>query len=137
MLKVILDTSVFVSVILSKNPDAAPSRILQRWQRGDFCLVISPQLQKELIIVLLRKGIKTESIENLVMVIETLALQIEGVYEATILNNIDPNDNMFLAAAYEAKADYLVSLDNHLLSLKFYHGTQILTPSLFLQRLSS
>ena len=47
--------------------------------------------------------------------------------------NIDPDDNMFLAAAYEAKADYLVSLDNHLLSLKFYHGTQILTPGLFLR----
>jgi predicted nucleic acid-binding protein len=40
---------------------------------------------------------------------------------------------MFLAVAYEAKADYLVSLDNHLLSLKFYHGTQILTPGLFLR----
>jgi hypothetical protein len=41
-------------------------------------------------------------------------------------------DNKFLAAAYEAKADYLVSLDNHLLRLKYYHGTQILTPNLFL-----
>jgi putative PIN family toxin of toxin-antitoxin system len=68
-----------------------------------------------------------------VTTIETLAIQIEGVYEATILDNIDPDDNMFLAAAYEAKADYLVSLDNHLLSLKFYHGTQILTPNLFLR----
>jgi putative PIN family toxin of toxin-antitoxin system len=135
MIKVILDTSVFVSAILSKNPDTAPNRILQKWQMEDFCLVISPQLQQELIIVLLRKGIKVELIENLVIVIETLALQIEGVYEATILDNIDPNDNIFLAAAYEAKADYLVSLDNHLLSLKFYHGTQILTPSLFLQSL--
>lgn len=133
MIKVILDTSVFVSAILSKNPNAAPNRILQKWQNGDFCLVISPQLQKELIIVLLRKGINTELVENLVTAIETLALQIEGVYEATTLDNIDPNDNIFLAAAYEAKANYLVSLDNHLLSLKFYHGTQILIPSLFLQ----
>lgn len=133
MIKVILDTSVFVSAILSKTPDSAPNRILQKWQNGYFCLVISPQLQKELIIVLVRKGIKIELIENLVTVIETLALHIEGVYEATTLDNIDPNDNIFLAATYEAKADYLVSLDNHLLSLKFYHGTQILTPSLFLQ----
>ncbi len=135
MLKVVLDTSVFVAAILSKNPKTAPNQILTRWQEGDFSLVISPQLQEELIIVLLRKGIKSESIENLVMILETLAIQIEGVYEATILDNIDPNDNMFLAAAYEAKADYLVSLDNHLLSLKYYHGTQILTPSLFLRAL--
>ncbi len=44
---------------------------------------------------------------------------------------------MFLAASYEAKADYLVSLDNHLLSLKDYHSTQILTPSLFLKALET
>ena len=133
MVKVILDTSVFIAAILSKNPETAPNKILNKWQEGDFRLVISPQLQEELVIILLRKGIKSESIENLVTVIETLALQIEGVYEATILENIDPDDNMFLATAYEAKADYLVSLDNHLLSLKFYHGTQILTPGLFLK----
>ncbi|MEA5535527.1 putative toxin-antitoxin system toxin component, PIN family [Crocosphaera sp. XPORK-15E] len=133
MLKVVLDTSVFVSAILSKNRETSPSIILEKWQQRSFNLVISPQLQEELIIVLLRKGIKSELIENLVMIIETLALKIEGVYEATILDKIDPNDNMFLAASYEAKADYLVSLDNHLLSLKFYHGTQILTPSLFLK----
>ncbi|ACK64814.1 PilT protein domain protein [Rippkaea orientalis PCC 8801] len=133
MLKVVLDTSVFISAILSKNLETAPSKILQQWQKGSFILVISPQLQEELIIVLLRKGIKSESIENLVIIIETLALKIEGVYQATLLDKIDPNDNMFLAASYEAKANYLVSLDNHLLSLKFYHGTQILTPSLFLK----
>lgn len=106
---------------------------MKRWQEGDFILIISRQLKEELVILLLRKGIQAESIEDLVTVIEILALQIEGLYEATFLDKIDRNDNMFLAAAYEAKADYLVSLDNHLLSLKFYHGTQILTPSLFLQ----
>lgn len=96
-----------------------------------------PQLQEELIIVLLRKEINSKLIENLVKVIETLALKIDGVYQATILDNIDPNDNMFLAASYESKSDYLVSLDNHLLSLKYYHGTQILTPSLFLKVLET
>jgi putative PIN family toxin of toxin-antitoxin system len=96
-------------------------------------VVVSPQLQEELIIVLLRKKNKLELIENLLTIIETIAIQIEGAYCATNLDKIDPNDNMFLAAAYEGKADYLVSLDNYLLFLKFYHGTQVLTPSLFLQ----
>ena len=135
MLKVVLDTSVFVSAILSKNRETSPSIILNKWQEGSFTLVISPHLQEELIIVLLRKRINSELIENLVTIIETLALKIEGVYQATILDDIDPKDNMFLATSYEAKADYLVSLDNHLLSLKYYHGTQILTPSLFLKAL--
>jgi predicted nucleic acid-binding protein len=43
---------------------------------------------------------------------------------------------MFLAAAYESSADYLISLDKkHLLPLKYYHGTQVLDPSTFLRLL--
>jgi predicted nucleic acid-binding protein len=45
---------------------------------------------------------------------------------------------MFLAAAYEIGADYLVSLDKkHILPLKHDHYTQILSPDLFLQVLQN
>lgn len=89
-----------------------------------------------MVITLLRQGIAPEVIEDLVTLIGTIAFQIEGAYEATFLDEIDPEDSKFLAAAYEAKADYLISLDNHLLRLKYYQGTQIVTPSLFLQLLN-
>lgn len=83
---------------------------------------------------LMRKQIPQADIEDLVRLIAEIALHIPGAYEATRLDDIDPNDNMFLAAAYEAKADYLVSLDRqHLLPLKHYHGTQIVTPALFIR----
>ena len=55
MIKVVLDTSVFVSALLSRNPETAPNQILEHWQEGAFSLVVSPQLQEELIIVLTRK----------------------------------------------------------------------------------
>ena len=88
MLKVVLDSSVFTAAILSTNAESSPNNILQKWQQGDFTLVIAPQLQEELVIVLLRKGVRVELVENLVTIIETLAIQIEGVYEATILDNL-------------------------------------------------
>ena len=82
----------------------------------------------------MRKQVPQADIEDLVTLIAEAALHIPGAYEATRLDDIDPDDNMFLAAAYEAKADYLVSLDRqHLLPLKHYHGTQILTPALFIR----
>lgn len=82
----------------------------------------------------MRKQIPPADIEDLVTLIAEVALHIPGAYEATRLDDIDPDDNMFLAAAYEAKADYLVSLARkHLLPLKHYHGTQILTPALFIR----
>ena len=133
---VVIDTSVFIAAILSKNPNSAPSQILSLWQRGELTLIISPQLLNELVITLLRQGITPEVIEDLVTLIGTIAFQIEGAYEATFLDEIDPKDNKFLGAAYEAKADYLISLDNHLLRLKYYQGTKIVTPSLFLQWLN-
>jgi putative PIN family toxin of toxin-antitoxin system len=133
LLKVVLDTSVFVSAILSKHPDSAPSRILENWKKGEFTLVISPQMLEELVIVLLRRGISETDVEDLVAVIVAIALQIPGAYEATLLDEIDPDDNKFIAAAYESNADYIVSLDAHLLNLKHSHGTQIVQPALFLK----
>lgn len=39
----------------------------------------------------------------------------------------DPGDNMALACALEAGAQYIVTGDPHLLNLKAYHGVQILS----------
>ncbi len=86
--------------------------------------------------VLLRRGIPATESEDLVEIISLIALQIPGSYETALLNDVDPDDNKFLAAAYEAKADFLISLDGDLLNLKFFHGTQIFTPAAFLDFLT-
>lgn len=133
MVKVILDTSVFIAALGSKSTNSSPVKILNYWQQSRFTLVMAPQLLEELVEKLIERNIPDNEIQALVRTIGLIALYIPGAYESTRLDNIDPDDNKFLAAAYEAKADYLVSLDNDLLSLKYYHGTQILTPALFLR----
>lgn len=131
---VIVDTSVFISALLSKNPNSAPCQIIIFWREGKFNLVISPQILEELVEKLLAKNIDKTDIKDILTAIFYTAIKIQGTYEATILDNIDPNDNMFLAAAYEVSADYLVSLDKkHILPLKHYHGTQILSPDLLIR----
>lgn len=47
----------------------------------------------------------------------------------------DPEDNRVLECAQESKADYIVSGDVHLLGIKEYAGTKILTPNEFLELL--
>ena len=136
MLKVVIDTSVFVSALLSKSQVSSPYLVLQAWQQGKFTLVMAPQLLQELVLKLLQLGVPEETIEELVSVIGEIALHISGAYKATRLDEVDPDDNKFLAAVFETKADYLISLDNHLLSIKYYHGTQILTPRLFLDAIA-
>lgn len=44
----------------------------------------------------------------------------------------DSTDNMFLSAALEAGADFLVTGDHHLLQLHTYQGISIVSPAEFL-----
>ena len=44
----------------------------------------------------------------------------------------DPDDDLHLALAIEAEADYLVSGDHHLLALHSYHRVRIVAPAAFL-----
>lgn len=45
----------------------------------------------------------------------------------------DPDDNKILECAVEARVDFIVSYDNHLLKLKEFEGIKILTPKEFLE----
>lgn len=138
MIRVVIDTSVFIAALLSQSQASAPIQVINSWREQRFILVMAPQLLRELVIKLIRKNVSQTDTEDLVALIAEVALHIPGAYEATRLDDIDPDDNMFLAAAYEAKADYLVSLDRqHLLPLKHYHGTQILTPALFIRAINA
>ena len=137
MVKVVIDTSVFLAGLLTQNEESGSFQVLNDWIDDRFVLVMSPQILEELVFVLARRRFSQDNVDNLVDKIGETALNIPGIYEATFLDDIDPKDNIFLAAAYEAKADYLVSLDKkHILPIKYYHGTQILQPKLFLDVLN-
>jgi putative PIN family toxin of toxin-antitoxin system len=45
----------------------------------------------------------------------------------------DPDDNRILECALEAEADFVISGDRHLLSLKSYQAISVLTPRQFLE----
>jgi putative PIN family toxin of toxin-antitoxin system len=132
---VVLDTSIFISAYLSDNYQNSPNKILSLWQQGDFILIITPSLIEELIIVLERKKVNELSIIKLLELIAEKAIMTEGIYQTNYLDDIDPKDNIFLSACYEGKANYLVSLDKHLLNLKHFHNTLIFNPQSFLNQL--
>ena len=58
------------------------------------------------------------------------------VYVKTKINVIreDPTDNVFLECAIEGNADYIISGDRHLLSLKNFQGIPILKVRELLER---
>ena len=95
---------------------------------------MSRQILEAIVGKFVEKGIDEDLILEFVEVVGKLALIIPGSYVLYRLDDIDPDDNMILAAAQEGGADYIVSLDaKHLLPLKHHKGTQIVDPKLFLR----
>jgi len=68
---------------------------------------------------------------EVVATLKSHAHLLPGLYEGVTAVQADPSDNVFLAAALEAGADYLVTQDPHLQNLKYYHGTQIISLAQF------
>ena len=137
MCKAVIDTSVFVAGVFSKSQESASYQIIQDWRARRFDLVLSPQLLREYYIVFLRRGLPSPDLDDLIRAVQASAFHVKGDYQTSRLDNVDPKDNILLATAYEAKADYLVSLcKKHILPIKYWHGTQVVTPQIFLRQLT-
>jgi putative PIN family toxin of toxin-antitoxin system len=131
----VLDTSVIVSGYRSKR--GASAEILRLWrEKQNFQLIVSDPTLVELAETLLEEGVPESVVLEFLEAIHKQALVTDNTY---IVNAVmaDPDDNIFLAAAMEGQADYLVSLDRHLLSIKYYQGVQIVWPRDFLQVIRS
>ena len=139
MLKVVLDTNVFVSSLLVKT--GLPAQVLDTWRERSYLLIISPAIIAEIRATLsysrIRRkyAITDEDVEQLVTLLESDALLVPG--EANVTGSIpkDPADEMILACAIDVEADVIVSGDRHLLRLGSYRSVLILTARQFLERL--
>ena len=56
-IRAVLDTNVFVSAALSKNESSPTREVLDRWQKGEFILLICSPLAEEIAEKLLDLGL--------------------------------------------------------------------------------
>ncbi len=135
MLKVVIDTNVFISGLI-KSPSCR--KIIKAFAEAKFNLVISPQTLDELLGVISRPKfhnlITRETAEKLIETIKTQAILVRPTRRLEVIKD-DPTDNRFLEAAFESKADFIVSEDKHLLSATSFHPP-IVTPTEFLKQLN-
>jgi putative PIN family toxin of toxin-antitoxin system len=134
-MRVVIDTNVLVSSALSNK--AAPARIFEKFRDGAFELVVSQEILAEYRKALgyehVRKlhGLSLREIEDLVDELADLCVLVT-LPGGTISISADPDDDKFLKCAYRGRAEYIVSGDKHLLSLKSYGDIQIVSPAVFL-----
>ncbi|HLA97753.1 MAG TPA: putative toxin-antitoxin system toxin component, PIN family [Anaerolineales bacterium] len=141
MLRVVIDTNVIVSGILSRQ--GATAEILNAWRERRFLLLSSPAIVAEIRAVLRyprihRKYPLTDAeIDQVISLIEHDALLVPGSADVAGSVPADPKDEMFLACALDDQAEVIVSGDHHLLDLGVYQEIPVLTARQFLERLQS
>jgi putative PIN family toxin of toxin-antitoxin system len=140
VLKVVLDTNVFVSSLLVGS--GLPAQVLDAWRERQYLLVISPAICAEIRTTLnyprIRRkyAVTDEDVEQLISLLEQDALLVPGTADVAGSIPQDPVDEMVLACAIDAQADLIVSGDHHLLDLGTYRSIPILTVRQFLERLA-
>ncbi len=142
MLRVVLDTNIFVSSLLVR--EGLPAQVLDAWRERKFLLATSPTLVSEIQSTLnyprIRRkyNITNKDVSQLITLLAEDALVVPGDIE-TVSGSVpdDPADEAVLACALDAEADLVVSGDRHLLDLAEYRGIRILTVREFMVKLSA
>jgi hypothetical protein len=129
-IKVILDTNLWISFLISRNLFQLDSRI----KNGTVQLVFSQELLSEFIAVasrpVFRKYFSNDDILNIIEYIDNEGIVVEVKSKVSACR--DSKDNFLLALAKDSQADYLITGDKDLLSLKTFANTLIVTFNQFL-----
>jgi len=128
VLKAVLDTQVILRGAASATPSVT-SRIYQAWDAGHFTLLLSESILAEVEDVLCRpevlRKLRMTTIEAGALID---LLRRRGVLitpTVRIAHSRDPDDDKFLECAVAGSADYIVSADTDLLSLREVQGIPI------------
>jgi putative PIN family toxin of toxin-antitoxin system len=130
MIRVVIDTNVFVSSFFGGNP----KKIIDLWKNEEIVLCLSKDVLDEYIDVLQRVGLKDEDeigellslfAKGFNILFTAKTPKIEAVKE-------DPEDDKFIECAVALKAEVVVTGDKALRTVGDYIGIKILTPQEFL-----
>jgi len=135
-LRVVLDANIFVSAVLKPQSDLA--NIFELIKEGKIQLILSGDILSEIRAVLSYPKIRkrhrrtAKEIDDFIKRTARISLIAPGRMRVEEIKDY-PEDNKYLSAALEMKADFIISGDHHLKNLKIFHGIRILDPSTFLK----
>lgn len=130
MARVVVDTNVLVSALIKKGkPLTLVQRLLDK-----HTVILSSQMLAELADVLSRDKftITNAQIDLFISLLlrKSTVTSVSGNLKVILK---DPDDNIVLLTAVNGKANYIVSGDKHLLTLRKYEGIEIVTISQMLE----
>jgi len=138
MMRIVLDTNVLVSAILS--PRSKSAHIIRFVLDGVLNLLISHDILEETHLVvrypkvvrLMKKNnVAPKEVDFVIERLSSIAVITPGELTLDVIQD-DPSDNKILACAVEGQADFIISGDHHLTDLKEFQGIMIVNPATFL-----
>lgn len=132
-MRVVLDTNVIISAVMFGGK---PASALDAANTDARVLLISDRILLEVARVLMGKFRQSPTAAE--RVLDRLRSLAEFVTPTGQISECrDPDDNRILEAALAGTADYIVSGDADLLSMRSFRGVQIVSVAAFLARLNS
>jgi len=125
MLRVVLDTNVLVSAVVS---DGKPRKLFMKGLENKFSIVTSDLLLAEFARVVRRSKFRTNDreIRRMTLALRSSAEVINVKTRFSVVKD-DPEDDVVIETAYDGHADFIVTGDNHLLALQRFRGIEIIS----------
>jgi uncharacterized protein len=128
-MKAVFDTNVLIAAFLTEGICA---KLLTRARRRDFDLILCDGILQEFKRVLKKKlTVSPHETSEALIILSAAAQDILGETDSIAPTCRDSDDDLILACAKDAVADYVVTGDEDLLVLKNYEGIGILNPREF------
>jgi len=134
------DTNVLAFGFVRSHPSAASVLLLDVWRKRVFTLIVSEHILAELTHTLEGRYFRQRlTADEIIADIALLQNDARMTALTTPVSGVatHPEDDLILATAVSAQADYLVTGDTKLQELGTYRSITILTPRAFLNLLTS
>ena len=136
MLRAVLDANVYVSAAI--RPEGPPGQLLEEFVRQSaFEIIMSPEIIDEVIQTLEDPKVRPHFGAKIDATtwFETIAVLADVVLGEHKISGVsrDPDDDMYLGAAVEGRATFVVTGDSDLLDVREHAGVRIVTPRQFLE----
>ena len=120
MLRVVLDTNVLVSAVVS---DGKPRKLFMKGLENTSDLLLA-----EFARVVRRSKFRTstQEIRRMTLALRNSAEVISVKTKFSVVKD-DPEDDVVIETAYDGHADFIVTGDNHLLALRRFRGIEIIS----------
>ena len=133
MLRIVPDTNILISAFIVEGNEY---RLIEKCFKREILLITSADVIDEFKEVALRPkfGFTEEEVGDFVNALIEAA---EVVMPKEKVSSVcrDPDDNKLLATALEGKADYIISGDKDLLTLKRFRNVRVVTAAEFLRNI--